>query len=264
MRVFYYFNPYNSGKGDYDKKEPVILNNILEKQRIKVSKVLTLNDPFDFQVSFSPETPKGYVKGFRDVFNKYNETNALISFSTDIYNVLMWSHYAAEHYGYALELELEPRLLTRVNYSLIAPEIGYSKQQDQKDRHSHVIRSVLKTKSIDWAYEKEWRMIFWDCPNNEKIQEEPQKDGTVLWFYPLPQGSLKSIFIGLRCKKTESDLRAQLTQWGINNVHVYKMRQDKTGFSLACEQYERDIQIRQFCRNIMKSKKGNSRHKTEA
>ncbi|MBR2773017.1 MAG: hypothetical protein IKD78_13595 [Bacteroidales bacterium] len=53
------------------------------------------------------------------MFNKYNETNALISFSTDIYTILIWSHYAAEHYGYALELELEPRLLTRVNYSLI-------------------------------------------------------------------------------------------------------------------------------------------------
>ena len=52
MRVFYYFNPYDSDKSDYDK-EP----DILEKQRIKVSKVLTLNDPFDFQVSFSPDTP---------------------------------------------------------------------------------------------------------------------------------------------------------------------------------------------------------------
>ena len=38
MRVFYYFNPYDSDKGDYDKKEPVILNNILEKQKIKAAK----------------------------------------------------------------------------------------------------------------------------------------------------------------------------------------------------------------------------------
>ena len=254
MRVFYYFNPYDSDKGDYDKKEPVILNNILEKQLIKVSKVLTLNDPFDFQVSFSPETPKGYVDGFRNVFNKHNETNAIISFSTDIYNVLMWSHYAVGHYGYALELELEPRLLTRVNYSLIAPEIVYSKKQDQKELHGHVIRSVLKTKSIDWAYEKEWRMIFWDCPNNENIQPAPQKDGTVLWFYHLPKGCLKSIFIGLKCKKIESDIKAQLAQLGINDVKVYKMERDNTGFSLACKQYESDKHIPQFCRSIMKLK----------
>ena len=254
MRVFYYFNPYGSDKGDYEKMEPVVLDKILRKQRIKVSKVSKLNDPFDFQVSFSPETPIGFVKGFRGVFDRYNETNALISFSTDIYNVLMWSHYAAEHYGYALELELEPRVLTRVNYSLMAPEIVYSKEQDQKKDYGSVISSVLKTKSIDWAYEKEWRMIFWDCPNNENIQQEPQKDGTVLWFYHLPKRSLKSIFIGLKCKKTESDMKAQLAQLAINDVKVYKMERGNTGFSLACKQYECDKNIRQLCRSIMKLK----------
>ena len=254
MRVFYYFNPYDSDKDDYDKMEPVVLNDILNEQRIKASKVSKLNDPFDFQVSFSPGTPSGFVRGFRSVLDRYNETNALISFSTDIYNVLMWSHYAAEHYGYALELELEPRLLTRVNYSLMAPEIVYSKEQDQTENYGSVINDVLKTKSIDWAYEKEWRMIFWDCPNNENIKPGTLKDGTALWFYPLPQGSLKSIFIGLKCKKTKKDIKAQLAQLGLNDVRVYKMERDNTGFSLACKQYERDTNIRQFCRCIRKLK----------
>lgn len=254
MRVFYYFNPYSSDNGDYDKMVPVVLDDILKNQRIKASKASKLNDPFDFQVSFSPETPSGYIKGFRRVLDKYNETNALICFSTDIYNVLMWSHYAAKHYGYALELELDPRLLTRVNYSLIAPGIVYSKEQDQKKDYGNVINAVLKTKSIDWAYEQEWRMIFLDCPNNANIKPDHQKDGTDSWFYPLPQGSLKSIFIGLRCKKTEADINAQLTQLGINNVKVYRMERDETGFSLTCAQYEHDTRIRQFCRSMMKPK----------
>ena len=162
----------------------------------------------------------------------------------------MWSHYAAEHYGYALELELNSSLLTRVNYSLIAPAIAYSENQDQKKDYGNVITAALMTKSIEWAYEKEWRMIFWDCPNNENIQSESQKDGKVQWFYHLPQGSLKSIFIGLRCKKTAGDIKGQLARLGIDNVKVYKMERDNTGYALSCKQYELDTRIRSICATL--------------
>ncbi len=74
-------------------------------------------------------------------------------------NILMWSHYAEKHKGFCIEFETE-RLrsslydLFRITYSTSVPTIDmFSTLPDD------YIMPFL-TKSVDWIYEKEWRLIY--------------------------------------------------------------------------------------------------------
>jgi hypothetical protein len=83
---------------------------------------------------------------------------------------LMWSHYANKHSGFCVEYEVADKLtkpevsLQKVHYST-----GYVKF-DVMSFHTRIARTVndmLTTKSADWSYEQEWRLIYAglsDCP----------------------------------------------------------------------------------------------------
>lgn len=79
MRVYYYFDPKGKSEdatnGNFD-----ILDDILKNQRIKISRISRLNDPFDFQVSFANTTPQGYVRGFRNRFKQIDQKVGIICF----------------------------------------------------------------------------------------------------------------------------------------------------------------------------------------
>ena len=72
MRVYYYFDPKGKSEdatnGNFD-----VIDDILKNQRIKISRISRLNDPFDFQVSFANTTPQGYVRGFRNRFKQIDQ-----------------------------------------------------------------------------------------------------------------------------------------------------------------------------------------------
>ena len=165
MRVFYFFDP---GNIIVAKNELGILGDILGKQRIKISRVSKVNDPLDFQLSFSEATSKDYIEGFRQKWAEIDGELGIISFSTDIFNILMWSHYAKKHQGFALELELNSKQLTQVNYSLFAPEL--IRESKDSPNYQNAINSILRTKALDWAYEKEWRLLI-NYSTNKNIQE---------------------------------------------------------------------------------------------
>lgn len=97
-----------------------------------------------------------------------------LSASSD--SVLMWSHYADYHRGICLRFTRSKdgvRLRSpfvkngRAMFSAAQPVI-YSPNRplldyilDDRDKK---IASMMMTKSVDWAYEKEWRMIAPDGP----------------------------------------------------------------------------------------------------
>lgn len=101
--------------------------------------------------------------------------STIACFSESVQSILMWSHYACSHTGFALEYNFRPTLKTPIKNVIIAPVV----YQDQRlDISSYIVWAFLiimgiKTKnpdisasiknalykSVDWAYEKEWRLI---------------------------------------------------------------------------------------------------------
>ena len=248
MRVFYFFNP---GNIDVAQNEFGILEAILGKRRIKISRISKVNDPLDFQPSFSESTHKNFINGFRRKWAEIDGKLGIISFSTDIFNILMWSHYAVRHKGSALELELDEKLLSRVNYSLIAPEVVHTKTSRHDSYYQIAINSIIRTKAIDWAYEKEWRLIL-NYAKDKNIQEERDDNGEVVRYFSLPDGSIKSIFLGLRCTLEREQLESKIKEWGLEKTAIYKMEQDRTGYSLSCPKYEKYRSVQQFVNSIRK------------
>ena len=101
-------------------------------------------------------------------------------------SILMWSHYAENHKGVCFEFiraedndlsDLE--LCSPVKYDRHYPIIDLGQMLLKKD--GETFESMMKTKSVDWAYEKEWRLI-----TEEGDQE-----------CPLP-GSISRVILGIK------------------------------------------------------------------
>ncbi len=85
--------------------------------------------------------------------------------SEDCRAVLMWSHYAANHKGICIGYDTKgfefPGLAMPINYQKerIRVDVTDLFFYDEIPDHSDLIFKILRTKSVDWNYEKEWRFF---------------------------------------------------------------------------------------------------------
>jgi hypothetical protein len=101
-----------------------------------------------------------------DALLQYRERRnsfGVVSLSEDPLQLLMWAHYGEEHRGAAVEIELtHPALLPRSDgrdqYSDIR-KVDYTQAKISGLPWPDTIVKVLSTKSTDWSYEREWRLV---------------------------------------------------------------------------------------------------------
>ena len=91
----------------------------------------------------------------------------VVSLSTDALNILMWSHYADFHRGFVLEFRI-PVMGHREDVPLAVDRllpnpVSYSKERPHikmgAEAPHDLVNKCLLTKSTDWEYEKEERVI---------------------------------------------------------------------------------------------------------
>jgi len=101
---------------------------------------------------------------------------------------LMWAHYGASHTGICLEFDGERSPFTRTT--------GATKVEYRGAYPAYDIETVgyepLVTKSNDWAYEAEWRLIAEDGAIARTSDILKTDDD----FLRLPSDTLKSVIIG--------------------------------------------------------------------
>lgn len=132
-------------------------------------------------------------------------------------NVLMWSHYADSHKGFCVKYAFDTELFDPTKYAkrdklLLVDKIKYSATIDICDEPS--IRMALLEKSDFWKYEKEMRLISYDCSGNDK--EHPVIEC---------KGMAKAIYLGAKC--TEENVRLMEKAIGDKNIPLYKMSVDE-------------------------------------
>jgi hypothetical protein len=77
----------------------------------------------------------------------------------------MWSHYAQNHTGVVIEFlaldEIDSPLLVacHVLYSRNMPHLSISSVVDVKQLAGDIRDKITLTKSDDWSYEREWRIV---------------------------------------------------------------------------------------------------------
>lgn len=107
-----------------------------------------------------------------DVDSIYRSTS-ICAFTRDPANLLMWSHYAGTHAGYCLGYDFSgeatfdlpdgppsvPLLPDPVIYQPGYPEVDLDVPRDDKERRWDAVKTAMLTKSSEWAYEREERMV---------------------------------------------------------------------------------------------------------
>ena len=145
------------------------IEDILTKGRFHLSQFHKLNDPMEgyfYHIVYqSNENYKEKVKKFINDKNKLR----ICSFSKSLKNILLWTNYANNHKGIAIEITLNKSKysnLFQVKYGKSIPELNFDKDPSPF--------AVLEKKVKIWSYEKEFRLID---------EEEYTKVGTITGVY---------------------------------------------------------------------------------
>ena len=151
--------------------------NNLEKDRIKVSLIDELNDPFELLPYLRYANPKKREEYHR-IRRTLSKEYGLICFSEKWSEPLLWGHYADKHHGIALGFEILREDIIKVEYQteLLRRQIELSKNSTE---NKQLFLDLAKVKYEKWSYENEYRILvnLGDCKphNNMKFLEFNKK-----------------------------------------------------------------------------------------
>ncbi|AIO28457.1 DUF2971 domain-containing protein [Burkholderia cepacia] len=170
----------------------------IAERRAWFSKYSELNDPFEGRYinKSSDSSLDVLIQTFRVCcFSKRND------------NLLLWAHYAENHRGVCLEYDIpDETFKTRffpINYSASQPVIDRVNRYPVGDVNSGSLLMDMKdavflTKSEDWKYEEEWRML--------RITERSEEKGEK---HEIP-GNLSAIYFGLHTSEAARNIITKL------------------------------------------------------
>lgn len=126
---------------------------------------------------------------------------------------LMWSHYSRAHTGFVIELEF-PELennyhLQKIKYHSLMPEFNLTKFAHFLTGDDNLMNYMIQDisiKSIDWNYEREWRI--W--------RRNPS------YYYYKPE-HLKAIYFGVNADADTKKTVLELTSYLPENSQIYEM-----------------------------------------
>jgi hypothetical protein len=143
-----------------------------------------------------------------DIKSKY----LISSLTEEINSPVLWSQYAGQHKGFAVQYDLNPKILIDLDY-FIAPVNYVDKMMDLdnilKNTPNTLEYLLLLTKGIDWSYQNEWRAIKKDmllCTKEGCLLQSPK---------------ISSIHIGY---KSDGALKRTLERYAKErNIWLYEM-----------------------------------------
>jgi len=248
---------FRDWKNDFHKR--LLLNNELYSSDFE-----SLNDPFDGSiivnhklVPVSREDVKNLLglednlpiplndtihnasKSFVSQMDQYLKSSlkntGVISFTSNKKNILLWSHYANSHNGFAIgfdtqklskaigELKLES-FIKCIYYSHKYPKIEFEfnlfKKPDDMLKFKSVIQS-LTTKSKQWCYEEEVRILTF-AKNKIKIN--------------FPNDCIKEINLGFKMNEKDANEIIKIRNSNFPNATIYKCEKSADSFEISFHQ----------------------------
>lgn len=159
-------------------------------RRLKISRFIDLNDPFELLAIDLAE--KGHRQVFRTMKDKLNENRGLICFSKTWSNPLLWGHYADRHTGVALGFDVDDHLIKPVIYARRLHKIGINPKTGQPNIDFDTMERLLRTKFLDWKYEDELRVFA-------ELDHQTVESG--LYFMDFGANlTLREVVLGPRCE----------------------------------------------------------------
>lgn len=163
------------------------------------------------------------IRSLRSSFEHMKMTTGISCLSESYDSLLMWAHYANNHKGMCIEYELM-EINKQLSFSPV-PVVYSDKKvsfnsinQDTVEADSvRVFIESLTSKSLEWSYEKEWRIIRDDGACGESWDTE--KKGALLdMIRP------KSVILGCMVKPDFEKTAYKYCEE--NKINLYKMEKD--------------------------------------
>jgi hypothetical protein len=136
-------------------------------------------------------------------------------------SILMWGHYSTCHKGFCLgfDTSIPDGLFGR------AEQVTYSQDLPVAamvvDSENDIVRKMLLTKSCDWSYEREWRIIEFD---------------NVPGLITYPPESLVEIIFGLEMDETHKAALRQLARDAGCHSRFFQARKQPGQYALAFDE----------------------------
>ena len=168
----------------------------LQARRIKASTFDSLNDPFE--LSGINTIDKSIRSALKEMKKRVTSKFCILCFSKIWSNPVQWAHYAENHRGICIELQLSDKDdAQKVNY--VSERLG----ENIITGDSTFSEKLLLTKFKHWQYEQEYRVI--------RLLEHFEKHNG-LYFQPFNEHiKLRNIIIGCQSKITKQKLLENLS-----------------------------------------------------
>ena len=185
----------------------------LKQRRLKIARIMELNDPFEFLgVDLSGREFRKVIKATKAELSK---TTAILCFCKTWKHPILWGHYADKHKGICLGFEVPRSVLEKINYvdrRFPRPDI----------LDEAFVRRLLFVKFAHWQYEQEYRAY---------VQLDKKVDG--LYYAEFSEKlSLKRVIVGDQSKISRAEISQALGSLS-KHVEVFKARAGFRSFDVV-------------------------------
>jgi len=169
----------------------------IKNERLKIARILELNDPFEFRNFIIPNDEDGRKK--QDWVSEWNSQFGIVCFSKSYANPTMWGHYADKAEGLVLGFDLALPFAKKVDYDNSFLNLPTKKEKIYMEKF---VKKLLSTKSENWKYEEEFRTY---APLDDAEFDERSKK--FMYFASFShEMQLREIVLGPECKADKSDI----------------------------------------------------------
>ncbi len=150
-----------------------------------------------------------------------NRSIGILSLSSEKDNLLMWAHYANSHKGFVVEFDDSHRFFNQKvsdNDSLRSlRKVNYSNQRPSRYLSEYNEYDVLLTKSLEWKYENEYRMILPLTDATKNINDE-------IYLFKYPKEIVRSLYFGvnMNSKNKKKILNLIKNDEELNHIQLFQ------------------------------------------
>jgi hypothetical protein len=207
---------------------------------LKLGNVLEFNDPYDSLLSLTHPDPRVPQSKLDESASKQRAaqfgSHGILCLTENPESTCTWAHYAQNHTGLALgfDLDISRSDLIKIRYLTSRPYLDIARPlEPNTDENTQRIMTCLETKSPDWEYESERRLIVRENDPQVFRRRLSRNDSRTALFIPMPP-ELRVVILGYKCSAGDE----ALVRKTINNHYGNKVRIMRCALSSATFSFE--------------------------
>lgn len=213
---------------------------VIQDNTISFTRAKDFNDPFELSAAFEALTDvregeslfqkaKIFWDNAKQKYREVMSTNSygILSLTRSPLNPLMWAHYADDHKGFVIGINVDVELFTSLEKNRIPVQFGsiiYTQSKPTPEILSEVAAPESETeehafdqnqleyfqrlflhKPRYWGYEEEVRIVKYirragqdECRSGNFTIKELGENGQKLYLLSLPPNCIREVYLGLR------------------------------------------------------------------